>query len=123
MKDIGLDIQDVEKIRRVFLKFPAVEKVLLYWSRAKGTYKPASDIDLSLIGDEVNLTIQQEIESELVDLLLPYKFDISIYKKITNPDFKHHIDRVGKILFEPRMKQSLTWIVSIVKYIIKKWLC
>ena len=46
----GLSDATVEKIQTVLAGFPQVEKALLYGSRAKGSFKPGSDIDLTLIG-------------------------------------------------------------------------
>jgi predicted nucleotidyltransferase len=97
--DTGLSNTDTEKIQKVFSLYPEIEKVILYGSRAKGTYKPASDIDLTLDGTKLNLTIQQKIESELDDLMLPYKFDISIHHHISNQALLEHIKRVGKPFF------------------------
>ena len=96
MSDFGLDKEDLEIIRSVFLKFNQIRKVLIYGSRAKGNHRPSSDIDLTLLGENITLGLQLEIESELNELLLPYRFDVSLYDKISNPDFKDHIDRVGK---------------------------
>ena len=47
----GLPSQTVEKIHTVFSRFPAIEKAVLYGSRAKGTHKTGSDIDLTLYGE------------------------------------------------------------------------
>jgi len=99
MINTGLNNSDIEKIRNVVALYPQVEKVILYGSRAKGTYKPASDIDLTLVGTKLDLSIQQKIESDLDDLMLPYKFDISIYDQISNKDLVEHIERVGKNFF------------------------
>ncbi|MFC5284540.1 nucleotidyltransferase domain-containing protein [Pedobacter alpinus] len=99
MKNTGLDVSDINRIKDVFFHYPEVEKVILYGSRAKGNYKPASDIDLTLIGDGIDLTLLQSIEFELDDLLLPYKFDVSIYKKISNNKLLEHIDRIGLDFF------------------------
>lgn len=96
MINTGLNNSDIEKIRNVVALYPQVEKVILYGSRAKGTFKPASDIDLTLVGTKLNLSIQQKIEGELDDLMLPYKFDISIYHQISNKELIEHIERVGK---------------------------
>ena len=99
MGTIGLNDTGTEKIRAVFSLHKELEKVVLYGSRAKGTYKPASDIDLVLVGDDLNLTIQQAIENELDDLLLPYKFDVSLFHQIENMELVNHIERVGKVFF------------------------
>lgn len=99
MINTGLNNSDIEKIQNVFALYSQVEKVILYGSRAKGTYKPASDIDLTLVGTKLDLSIQQKIESKLDDLMLPYKFDISIYHQISNKELIEHIERVGKAFF------------------------
>ncbi|MEX2568866.1 MAG: nucleotidyltransferase domain-containing protein [Cyclobacteriaceae bacterium] len=99
MDHSGLTKEEIERITAIFLKYDQIEKVLIYGSRAKGNYKPASDIDLTLIGGNIDLDLQQQIEFDLDDLMLPYKFDISIYDKITNPDFIDHINSVGKAFY------------------------
>ena len=91
----GLKESDIELIKSVFSKYLEVEKVVIYGSRAKGNFKEASDIDLTLFGDKLNLTIQQKIENDLDDLMLPYFFDISIFSQISNPDLIEHIELVG----------------------------
>jgi len=60
--------------------------VILYGSRARGNYRNGSDIDLALVGKELDLTTLFKVETELDDLLLPYKIDLSIHHKIENPD-------------------------------------
>lgn len=58
-----------------------------------------SDIGLTLKGKHISLAQCFEIETELDDLLLPYKIDLSIYHKIENQDLINHIDRVGIVLY------------------------
>lgn len=95
----GLTEDEIIKINSVFNKYPSIEKALIYGSRAKGNYSNSSDIDIALVGKNLNLTFQQVIEMELDDLLLPYKIDLSILNKIENLDLINHINRVGKELF------------------------
>lgn len=96
----GLDTEDIEAINKVFSKHSEIETAVLYGSRAKGNYRNDSDIDLTLKGEQITLSQLFEIETELDDLLLPYKIDLSIYHKIENPDFIEHIDRVGIIFYK-----------------------
>lgn len=95
----GLKISVVNQIKEVFLNYPQVQEVILYGSRAMGNYKNGSDIDLTLKGDELNLAILNKIDWELDDLLLPYTFDLSLYKHIDNPDLINHIKQVGKVFY------------------------
>lgn len=95
----GLKDEVVEAICKIFRAHPEVEKVILYGSRAKGNFKPASDIDLTFQGASLDLTIINQISWELDDLLLPYTFDLSIYHQLNNPDILDHIQRVGIVFY------------------------
>ena len=96
----GLKQKDRNQISSIFERFQDVDTVIIYGSRAKGNFKPYSDIDITLLGKNLNLTSQQQIENELDDLLLPYKFDVSIMKEISNPELIDHINRVGKTFYK-----------------------
>jgi len=98
----GLENQIIEQIQLIFANVPEVEQVILYGSRAKGNFKNASDIDLTLFGKQLNLTILNNINWQLDDLLLPYTFDLSIYQQISNPDLLEHIRRIGIIIYKKK---------------------
>jgi len=98
--EYGLFCDVVQKIVDVFAKHPNIFEVVLYGSRAKGDYKPGSDIDLTLKGKGVTLEQLNTISNELDDLLLPYIFDLSIFDHIKNPDMLGHIGRVGRIFYK-----------------------
>jgi len=108
MENSGLAKEDLDKIKEVFSKYEQIEKVLIYGSRAMGTFQPASDIDLVLIGENIDSNLQTQIEFDLDDLMLPYKLDISIYKRITNPELIDHINRVGKELYNKKHNENTT---------------
>ncbi|MFQ5543922.1 MAG: nucleotidyltransferase domain-containing protein [Nitrospiria bacterium] len=96
----GLKEHTIEQINAVFSHYPEVEKVILYGSRAKGDFKNGSDIDLTLEGKNLSLSIVHKIGNDLDDLLLPYTFDLSIFNQIDNPDLIDHIKRIGIVFYE-----------------------
>ena len=96
MENSGLDQTVRKNILNILVLFTEIEEAIIYGSRANGNYKPASDIDLTLVGENLNLTILQKIETELDDLLLPYKIDILVYHQISNKELIQHINRAGK---------------------------
>ncbi|MBU4261702.1 MAG: nucleotidyltransferase domain-containing protein [Proteobacteria bacterium] len=98
----GLKDETVEGIKNVFTKYPEVNEAILYGSRAKGNFRPGSDIDLTLKGKCLNLQLLNKISLAIDDLLLPYTVDLSIYHQIDNPDLIEHIERVGKIFYQSR---------------------
>lgn len=95
----GLSEKTINAIQGVFKKYSQIEKVILYGSRAKGNFRNGSDIDLVLVGEKLTLSDQFKIETELDDLLLPYKIDLVLYQQIDNRDLIEHIDRVGVVFF------------------------
>lgn len=96
----GLKEKTIESIRGVLAIHPAVEKAVLYGSRAKGSFKPASDIDLTLFGSTLTLRELGDVAEELDDLLLPYTIDLSIFDRIENANLREHIERVGVVFYQ-----------------------
>ena len=91
----GLDNEDIEKIKVIFKTHPAVESVTVFGSRAMGSYKPGSDIDMVIKGN-VSFSELLTINNELEDIGLLYTFDIQNIANITDRDVLDHISRVGK---------------------------
>jgi predicted nucleotidyltransferase len=98
----GLSQKVIDRIKGVLAEFPNVEQVILFGSRAKGTQKPGSDIDLAFTGTGLNWRVLGKIEDSLDDLLLPYRFSLIVYNEKTDPEVAAHIRRVGVTLFERR---------------------
>jgi len=96
----GLSDEIIEQIRGVLARHPSVEKAVLYGSRAKGTFKPGSDIDLSLHGASITLQELGNIDFDLDDLLLPYTIDLLVFDTLKHVNLREHIERVGKIFYE-----------------------
>lgn len=96
----GLKESVVAAMNGVFTACPQIERVILYGSRAKGTFRVGSDIDLTIVGDEVTHSQLLRLANQLDDLLLPYKIDLSLLRQIENPDLREHIQRVGVVFYE-----------------------
>jgi type I restriction enzyme, S subunit len=95
----GLTPDIIRSIKEAFSKFSQIEKVILYGSRAKGNYKDGSDIDITLLGDNLNLKTVYALETVIDELYLPYTFDISIFTQIDNDDLLEHILSVGRVFY------------------------
>ncbi len=102
----GLRKNIIEKMNTIFAKYPQIEKVILYGSRAKGCFQKGSDIDLTVIGEDINLLLLHKIENDLDELLLPYTIDLSIFNQINNRDLIAHINRVGVEFYEKSKKMK-----------------
>lgn len=96
----GLPHMAIQSLKNIFNLHPNIEQVVLYGSRALGTYRVGSDIDLCLIAPGLTLTEQLSIENQMDDLSLPWKIDVAIQHKIANPALLDHINRVGIVLWK-----------------------
>lgn len=97
-KQFGFKDGDMETIVAVLKKHPQIEQAVIFGSRAKGDYKPGSDVDMALKGNVHDIT--SEISYTLnEDSLLPYKFDVLDYNSISNKDLIDHINRVGIVIY------------------------
>jgi len=94
----GLKNDTLRKIVDTIKNNGKIKKLILFGSRAKGTEKKGSDIDISYISNDLTLKELHQIKMMLDDLMLPYKIDLIDYSQIKNQDLKEHILRVGKVL-------------------------
>ena len=97
---IGLTQKELEILKNVFKKFDDIKEVILFGSRALGTHKTASDIDLALKGN-VDINTLSKLKYTLEEeTTLPYFFDVVIYDNLDNLELKMHIDGFGNNLYK-----------------------
>lgn len=100
MGEFGLPPTTSSTILRILAEVPDVEKAVIYGSRAKGNYRPGSDIDLTLFGSGLNLDLLGQIAARLDESPIPYQVDLSVFDQIENASLREHIERVGKVFYE-----------------------
>ena len=96
----GLPQRTLDALQTLLGGFKKIDKALVYGSRAMSRHHAGSDIDITLIGEDLGLEDLERIAGALDESAIPYKVDLSILKYIDHPDLKAHIARVGKVLFE-----------------------
>ncbi len=94
----ALPAEELRQLVDVFHRHPAITGVKLFGSRAKGTHRPYSDVDLAVFGPLGPLD-GEAIALDLEDLLLPYKFDVVPMDHLEHAPLREHIDRVGILIF------------------------
>ncbi|MDR1625490.1 MAG: nucleotidyltransferase domain-containing protein [Spirochaetia bacterium] len=105
----GLSDRSLATLASIFGKYPGLRQAILYGSRAKGTYRSGSDIDLALKTDDTFTRGDLlRIAGDFEDSDLPYCVDVCLYSKLSNPDLRAHIDRAGKLLYpvQPQKKTA-----------------
>jgi predicted nucleotidyltransferase len=95
----GLTSAQVDTIRSILRPFAdRIERVGIYGSRATGTWRPASDIDLILCGTIGDPDVDR-IRTLLTESPLPIGADVMAYRSVEGTGLQSHIDRVMRILF------------------------
>lgn len=90
--NLSLEIQN--QIRK-FAKDCVLDKVILFGSRARGTNRERSDIDLAVSGK--NVLRFEELLEEQADTLL--SFDVVNLDEIVSDKLRTSIDRDGQLLY------------------------
>jgi len=96
----GLPDRVIDSLIEVISRNVRVEKTVLFGSRAKGTYSEGSDIDLCLLGSDIDLATLSGIESAIDDLNIPWIVDLVPETLIDNAELIEHIQRVGETIYE-----------------------
>ncbi|MEQ6119162.1 nucleotidyltransferase domain-containing protein [Reichenbachiella sp. MALMAid0571] len=101
----GLKDKDIAEIVSILDGFQEVEQALIFGSRAKGNHRNGSDVDIAIKGQEADFNIALTIAGILnEDTTMPYHFDVLSYTDLNNKDLAAHIDRVGKLLYQTKVK-------------------
>lgn len=99
--NFGLLKRDLDFLFEALIKFPEIEKAIIFGSRAMGNYKKGSDIDLAIVGEKITDQMKTRLSSILnQELPIPYFIDVVDYKSITNKDLVKHIDTEGKVIYK-----------------------
>ncbi len=96
----GLSDTVIKELQDVFRRHANIEKVLIFGSRSKGNYRVGSDIDLALIGKNIDYRQLLDISMEIDDLELLYSIDLLDYQTKVGTPIGDHIDRVGQVFYE-----------------------
>ncbi|MCS6786190.1 MAG: nucleotidyltransferase domain-containing protein [Thiobacillaceae bacterium] len=98
LADTGLDAATLARLRAVFAACAEVERVWLYGSRARGRYRPGSDLDLAVEG-ELDFDALTRLLDRLDDLDLPLKIDLHRLEDIQDAALRAAIRREGLLLY------------------------
>lgn len=105
----GLNEERRAMIRQILGECPRVRSAVLFGSRAKGTSKPASDIDLAVKGAEVSRADVAALWAAFEGSLLPFFVDVVSYEAIRDEALRAHIDRVGILIYTRSNPSSVSY--------------
>ena len=91
----GLKVKYAKLLIEILSSNPRVERVVLFGSRATGSYTKTSDIDLVLYGQQLTLSDLARLSREIELTTIPHKVDLVAARLIEDRDLLDHIDRHG----------------------------
>ena len=101
MNHFGISEKSFNLLLESLAKYPEVEEVTIFGSRAKGNFKKGSDIDLAIKGEKCSARLALTLQSYLnEELPIPYMVDVLDYNSLNHQELKEHIDRVGVKLYQ-----------------------
>ena len=102
----GLSEEQLTEIIRLLGNYPEIEEAVLFGSRAIGTYKESSDVDIALKGEKVTASLAAKLKFYFEEeTYLPFFFDFIAYSSITNEALKEHIDVKGVSIYRNGWKE------------------
>ncbi|MEI6350015.1 MAG: nucleotidyltransferase domain-containing protein [Verrucomicrobiota bacterium] len=99
MKTLALREKDLDTLRRTFRRFPCVREVRVFGSRATGTARRASDIDLAILAPDATAAEWQKLTEALEEAPIIYEFDLVRPEQTANPRLLEKIAREGVSIY------------------------
>lgn len=96
----GLSDTVIKELQDVFRRHANIQKVLIFGSRSKGNFRAGSDIDLAVIGKDIDYSQLLTLRCEIDDLDMLYTIDLLDYQKEIGTPIGDHINRVGQVFYE-----------------------
>ena len=100
INNYGLTERVMQTLHDILYKYPEVLLVHIFGSRAIGTNKPGSDIDLAIMNKGTGSQTLLRLKSDFEESSLPYKVDLVEFHTLTNPDFVENIKQEGTIFYQ-----------------------
>ena len=88
----GLEDKKIKKIVSVFCKYEAVEKAVIFGSRARGDFEYNSDIDIAVYTNGQSTT---GLQSDLEEAVGIYKLNLIFIDELNNDQLRKNIERDG----------------------------
>ena len=95
---LDLSARAYTSLKRIFERYPEIQHVQVFGSRAMGTAHAGSDLDLAIFDPELPPRLLRQLKSDLEDSDLPFFVDVVYVPELEHEALHEHIERVGKKL-------------------------
>ena len=84
----------------VFAAHPTIEAVVLFGSRARGTQRKGSDVDLCVFGREFSFDDRLAVMDQIDDLWWPYHVDIIHWESSRSPEWRQEVRLDAQLVYQ-----------------------
>lgn len=99
-EETGLSPFVLDNLRKTFARFPEIEKVMLFGSRATGSHRPGSDIDLAVFAPNLTEQAFSRLAGEVDELPIAFHMDVIHFDTLENSSLKEQIISQGKTIYK-----------------------
>ncbi|MGH8679381.1 MAG: restriction endonuclease subunit S [Burkholderiales bacterium] len=114
----GLTTGDRRILLEMIARYPEIELVTLFGSRAMGTFGQGSDIDLALEGSHLTRAILARLSADLEESNLPYRVDLLHRDQSLSAAVEKHIRKHGKVFYSARAGLTMELLAEHVDLLI-----
>jgi uncharacterized protein len=98
LKTVALREQDLEALRRTLRRFPFIKEARIFGSRATGTARRASDIDLAVSAPSATPAEWADMREALDEAPVIYEIDLVRPEETASERLKQTIARDGVVI-------------------------
>lgn len=100
-----MDNKEIDNLKSIFAKYPEVQLVYFFGSRARNDAGPLGDYDLAVFLNPAKdrkqmIDTRMTLQAEIAKLLKTDKIDLVILNLVLGLELKFNIIKEGKIIFE-----------------------
>ena len=97
---VDLRKKDVDALRAIFGRFPSIQSVRVFGSRATKNARRTSDIDIAISAPDMTDHVWSELRAALDSAPLIYGLDIVRMDHLTDTQLQYRIDSDGVVIYE-----------------------
>ena len=102
----GLSARDIFTITSIFNKYTSIKEVRLFGSRANGSFKKGSDIDLAVMNNDISEQDIIKIRNEFEESDIPFFVDFINYNTLPESELKEHIKKAGVLFYKIEFEEE-----------------
>jgi proline iminopeptidase len=95
----GLSPAIIDALVSVFSRYPQIEKVVVFGSRARHDNRSGSDIDLAVFAPDMDETTFARLWNELDELPIAFKMDVVHFDRLESDELRRSILRHNECLY------------------------